>query len=435
MRSQTRSIAALLGSNFAAISAALALTTILGKQVYDLTGSELALGLLGLAEFAPNALLVLVTGTLADRFDRRRIASLSMVSQAAVVSMLALYAASSPTSIVPIFALVFAWGIARAFGWPALRALPADVVPPARLPWLTVRYSATFQAALIVGPVLGGTLYAFDVVAPFVMVAVLLVLGAAGMPLVAVHPVASRDEGPTSDAQLRADTAVEMVTEAATGETAVVSPRRVRLHEALEGFRFIRRQPVLLGAISLDLFAVLFGGAVALLPALAEKRLGVGAIGLGWLRAAIGIGAGAMTLVLAIRPLRRRVGTALFLAVAGFGFGTIVLGLARSFAVAFVALMVLAAADSVSVFIRSALVPLVTPVQLRGRVLAFETVFIGASNELGAFEAGVAGQLLGPAAAVVFGGVCTLAVAMIWIRWFPALRAVDRFPGHANGSG
>ena len=435
MRSERRSIVALLGSTFSSNAAALAVTTALGKQVYDLTGSELALGLLGLAEFAPNALLVLVTGTIADRFERRRIVALSMVAQAVVVAMLAANAASGSTSSAPIFALVVLWGTARAFAWPALRALPADVVSRERLPWLTVRYSGTFQAAMIVGPVLGGTLYALDIVAPFVMVALLLVLGAAGMSLVAVHPGASPDDGATSDAQVRADTALEMVTEAATGETAFVSTWRVRVRDALEGFRFIRQQPVLLGAITLDLFAVLFGGAVALLPALAEERLGVGAIGLGWLRAAVGIGAAAMTLFLAIRPLRRRVGSVLFLAVAAYGFGTIVLGFATSFAVAFAALVVLSAADSVSVFIRSALVPLLTPADRRGRVLAFETVFIGASNELGAFEAGVAGALLGPATAVVFGGVCTLAIALAWIRLFPALRAVDRFPGIGSGHG
>jgi predicted MFS family arabinose efflux permease len=199
--------------------------------------------------------------------------------------------------------------------------------------------------------------------------------------------------------------------------------------EAVAGFVFIRHEPLLLGAISLDLFAVLFGGAVALLPAIAEERLGVGAVGLGWLRAAIGIGAAAMTLWLAWRPLRRNVGRTLFVAVAAFGIGTIVLGVTTSFAIAFAALVALSAADAISVFIRGTLVPLVTPVRMRGRVLAFEMVFIGASNELGAFESGVAGQLLGPAAAIVLGGVGTLVIAVSWAFLFPVLRRVDRFPG------
>jgi predicted MFS family arabinose efflux permease len=196
----------------------------------------------------------------------------------------------------------------------------------------------------------------------------------------------------------------------------------------MEGLRFLRGEPVLLGAISLDLFAVLFGGAVALLPAIAEERLGVGAVGLGWLRAATGIGAAMVTIVLAIRPLSRRVGTVMMIAVAVFGVATIALGVTTSFVVAFVALAVLQGADSISVFIRSTLVPLVTPHQMRGRVLAVEGVFVAGSNELGAFESGITGQIFGVGPAVVLGGVGTLAVALAWWRWFPALRRVDRFP-------
>jgi predicted MFS family arabinose efflux permease len=197
----------------------------------------------------------------------------------------------------------------------------------------------------------------------------------------------------------------------------------------------VRSQPILLGAISLDLFAVLFGGAVALLPAIAQDRLGVGAVGLGWLRAAIGIGAGSVTIFLAVRPVTRRVGRTLLVSVALFGVGTVALGLTTSFVVAFLALAALAGADSVSVFIRSTLVPLVTPHDKRGRVLAVEAVFIGASNELGAFESGVVGQLLGPAAAVVLGGLGTLVVAALWWSVFPALRRVDRFPSSVEHTG
>ena len=194
----------------------------------------------------------------------------------------------------------------------------------------------------------------------------------------------------------------------------------------------MRRQPILLGAISLDLFAVLFGGAVALLPAIAEERLGVGAVALGWLRAAPGIGAATVMLVMAVRPVRRRVGPTLLGAVAVFGLATIVLGATRHFAVAFVALLVLAGADALSVFIRVTLVPLASPPAARGRVMAVENVFIGASNELGAFESGVAGQLLGPGPAVVLGGVLTVGVAGLWRRLFPALRRIDRFPAPAT---
>jgi len=294
------------------------------------------------------------------------------------------------------------YGTARAFATPATRSLPADTVVAARLPWLTARQAATWQGALVVGPVLGGFLY---VVAPWVPFAAAVVLVAIGALTVLTVRVIPFEPAPEPDA----------------GEAS-------GMHEAMEGLRFVRSRPVLLGAISLDLFAVLFGGAVALLPAIAEDRLGVGAVGLGWLRAATGIGAGAVALLLTVRPVSRRIGRTLLACVALFGVGTIVLGLTTSFTIAFVALLVLSGADAVSVFIRSTLVPLITPPDKRGRVLAVEAVFIGASNELGAFESGVVGQLLGPAAAVVLGGVATLAVAGLWWGFFPDLRNVDVFP-------
>jgi hypothetical protein len=205
------------------------------------------------------------------------------------------------------------------------------------------------------------------------------------------------------------------------------------LHHALEGLRFVRRRPILLGAISLDLFAVLFGGAVALLPAIAEDRLQVGNIGYGWLRAAPGVGAVIVSASLAVRPIRRHVGAVLLVAVAAFGAMTVVLGVTGSYAVAFAALVVLAAADSVSVFVRATLVPLATPDHMRGRVSAVENVFIGASNELGAFESGVAAALIGVGPAVVLGGMATMAVAVLWTRWFPELRRVDTFDDVAVG--
>jgi MFS family permease len=199
------------------------------------------------------------------------------------------------------------------------------------------------------------------------------------------------------------------------------------LHEALEGLRFVRGAPILLGAISLDLFAVLFGGAVTLLPAIAVN-LHVGPVGLGWLRASVGLGAGAATLLISFRPIERRVGRVLLAAVAFFGVWTIVLGLARSYALAFVAMFSLSAADAVSVFIRSTLVPLATPPPMRGRVLAVENVFIGASNQLGGFESGALGQLIGTTGSVVLGGIATLVVALTWGILFAPLRRVDRFP-------
>jgi MFS family permease len=399
-RTETRSVVALLISVLCSSSAALAGTTVLGKQVYDLTGSKLDLGLLGLVEFAPAALLVLVTGSVADRVDRRTVVAVAALGEAVAAGGLAWYATTDPTAVGPIFGLVFLFGIARAFVAPSSRALPADMVPAERLPWLIARHSATWQAAIVVGPPLGGFLYDIDPAWSYVAMGGLLLVSAVAVLAVGVQPRAEPQEAPT----------------------------RPGVHDALEGLRFIRSQPVLLGAISLDLFAVLFGGAVALLPAIADDRLGVGALGLGWLRAAGGIGAGLVTLRLAVRPVTRRVGRTLLVAVGVFGVFTIVLGVTRSFVVAFLCMAILSGADAVSVFIRATLVPLVTPENRRGRVLAVENVFIGASNELGAFESGVAGQAIGLVGAVVLGGAATLGIALGWWFRFPALRDVDRFP-------
>lgn len=423
----------LLFGVFAAATATAAQLTALGKQVYDLTGRELDLGWLGLAEFAPAALLVLVTGAAADRWDRRRVAAAAATAQAVVSGVLALYAGSAPTSATPVFALVFLFGTARAFAAPASRALPADVVGRDRLPWVVARFSGAWQAALVVGPVLGGSLYAVDVRLPYVASALLLLASAAALR--SVHVLAPAGASATAGVPGAGDALVEAAVEPVMGGVDARPPVRARLSEAVEGFRFIRRVPVLLGAVSLDLFAVLFGGAVALLPAVATDRLGVGAVGLGWLRAAAGLGAAAVTLTLAVRPLRRRVGPTLFMVVTAFGLATIVLGLTRDYAVAFAALVVLSGADAVSVFIRATLVPLVTPDDKRGRVMAVENVFIGGSNELGAFESGAVGQVLGPSAAIVLGGVATLAVAGAWWVIFPDLRRIDGFPEPAPGPG
>ena len=390
---------------------ALALTTVLGKVVFDLTDSELALGILGLVEFLPSLLLVLVSGTLADRLDRRRLASAALVLEALAAAAIAWYVSTDPTSATPLFLMVLVFGIARAFAAPAVRSMPADLVPHGRLPWLTVRYSAVWQISAIVGPVLGGLLFVVDPSLPFIAVTAMFATAAFGITTVryAEH---ARDRAPA----LRANRTAEEK----SGNT---------LHEALEGYRFIRREPVLLGAITLDLMAVLFGGAIALLPAIAEDRLGVGAVGLGWLRAATGIGAAIVTIALAIKPVRRHIGVVLLFAVALFGIFTVVLGVTTSFAVAFVALAILSGADAVSVYIRATLVPLVTPALMRGRVLAMEMVLIGASNELGAFESGVSGQIFGPAVAIVLGGIASVLVAVGWWFGFPDLRKTDRFPG------
>jgi MFS family permease len=418
-----RNIVLLLVMTFASSAASLAGVTALGKLVYDITGRELLLGFLGLAEFSPALLLVLVTGHVADRFDRRRVTSIAALVEGSVALGLALYVSTNPTAVAPIFLLVIGFGIARAFVAPASRSLPADIVPAERLPWLTARFSATWQASIIVGPVLGGFLYAVHPAWTFVAMAVLLVIASVAASMIRIESNATVRRAPVEN-----DALVEAAVEPSIGHAEAAVEEQAGFRDALEGLRFIRTHPVLLGAISLDLFAVLFGGAVSLLPAIAEDRLGVGAVGLGWLRAAGGIGAALVTLVLAVRPVKRHVGRVLLVAVALFGVFTIVLGVTRSFVVAFLALAVLHGADSVSVFIRATLVPLVTPQDKRGRVLAVENVFIGASNELGGFESGVAGELIGASGAIVLGGVATLAVAATWWAAFPALKGVDSFP-------
>lgn len=414
------SVWALLFSLLCSSTATVTQATVLGKQVFDISGRELDLGLLGLAEFAPAAILVLVTGSIADRFDRRRVAAGGLVGEAAATAAILWYVSTAPTAVGPIFVFVFVFGIARAFAAPAARALPADIVEPERVPWVVARYSATWQIAAIVGPVTGGFLYAADVRLPYVFVLAMSVLAAAGV-------LSVRRSGPPQPLEVATP-------EPVPPDPALPAAPQAQFGDAVEGLRFIRHHPILLGAISLDLFAVLFGGAVALLPAIVDERLGGGAIALGWLRAAGGIGAAAVTVRLAARPLAHHVGRTLLIAVGVFGLATMALGGTRSFAVAFIAMLVLSGADSVSVFVRATLVPLVAPHEKRGRVLAVENVFIGASNELGAFESGVAGQLLGPAGAVVLGGAATLAIAAGWGAVFPDLRAVDGFPEPADAA-
>ncbi len=401
---------ALLTSTLLHSAAAMAAVTALGKYVYDLQHRELDLGLLGLAEFAPAALLVLVTGTVADRYDRRLVAAAAQAFEVLAAIGLAMVAASDNTSVTPVFALVLVFGVGRAFAAPAARSLPADIVDAERLPWLIARFSGTWQLALIGGPVLGGALYVIGPAWPFVAMGVLQL--SAAVAILQVDPRHTA-KAPRLDGE--------------------VTPRG--LHVAMEGLRFIRGHEVLLGAIALDLFAVLFGGALALLPAIAEDRLHVDAVGLGWLRAAGGAGAAVVTLLLTRRPVTRRVGRTLLFVVALFGGFTVVLGLTSSFWVALASMAVLSGADAVSVFIRATLVPLVTPKAKRGRVMAVENVFIGASNELGAFESGVTGSLLGAGPAIVLGGLATLGVAAVWWVRFPALRDVDRFPESAEPTG
>ena len=373
--------------------------TALLKQAYDITGRKSDLGWMGLAEFLPIAMLVLVTGSVADHFNRKAIALITVGAEVVTSAGLMFYALSKPTSVMPLFGIAFTFGIARAFQAPAMRSMPPMVAPVGALPKVIALYSAVWTGAIIVGPAVGGFLYAVD---PWVAY-----LGATSLILAS---------------------ALVLSMQTFLREPLPPDPdNRPTLRTAVEGLVFIRRTPVLLAAIALDLFAVLFGGAVALIPVIAKDRLGVGDVAYGWLRAAPGFGAAAMALIMAARPVRRHVGRTLLTAVGLFGIGTVVLGVTRNYLMAFLALVVLSAADMVSVFIRGSLVPLVTPDEKRGRVLAVESVFIGASNELGAFESGMVAQAFGTSATVIGGGVATLAVVGIWWFAFPSLRRIDRF--------
>ena len=371
----------------------------LGKHIYDITGREIDIGWLGLAEFLPVALLVFVAGTVADRYNRRRVAVLAMSGELLCSLALVFYSRTNPTSVAPMFMIAIAYGASRAFVSPAMRSIAPMIAPEHGLPQMVAMYSAVWTGAMIVGPAMSGFLYS---AAPWIAYAASAALIALGMILI------SRIK-------------LKVISEQAT------KTEKPTLHSAMEGLRFIRRTPILLAAISLDLFAVLFGGAIALLPVIAKDQLMVGDVAYGWLRAAVGIGAASTAAFLAVRPIRRNVGRAMLIAVGVFGAGTIVLGLTHNYWVAFFAVMVLSAGDMISVFVRGAIVPLVTPDDKRGRVSAVENVFIGATNELGAFESGAVSQLVGAKATVVGGGIATLGIVGIWWFKFKQLRDIDTF--------
>lgn len=394
-----RAVKALLVTSFLTSFATVGQITILGKQVFDMTGRELDLGLLGLAEFLPLAVAAPFTGALADRFDRRRVFAFGIVGEVATSVGLFWYVSTDPTSVAPIFALVVVYGFSRALASPAIRALAIDVAPAESLERIIALRSVAFQAGGILGPVAAGFLFVADISSPYAV--------SAAAYLMAAALISSIPKLPTRKLDTRG------------GMQA--------LRDARDGLRFIRRQPVILGAISLDLFAVLLGGIVALLPAIAEERLGVGAVGLGGLRAAISAGAASTALVLSFRPVRRHVGKVLLGVVGLFGVLHLAIAFTTVYALACVLFFFAAALDSVSVFIRATLIPLATPEDMRGRVLAVENVFIGASNEMGAVESGVTAAVFGLVGAMVFGSVGTLAVVALWWRFFPALRDVDRF--------
>jgi MFS family permease len=366
-----------------------------GWQMYDLTGRAWDLGLVGLFQFVPALALALVSGHIADRHDRRHIVSLALLLQmvAALTLLVATHRHENSRSLILAVSLLL--GVARSFQMTAQQALTPLLVPAALLARAMAFSSSGMQAAIIGGPALGGAFYAAGAPVVYAACVALFVLGAALVWSVRY------DHRPAPPVPVTMDT-------------------------LLAGVRFIRDRPVILGAISLDLFAVLFGGATALLPIFARDLLHTGPAGLGLLRGAPAIGAFATSLALARWGIERNVGKVLFGAVALFGVATLVFGLSRDFALSMAALVVTGAADMVSVVVRQTLVQLDTPDEMRGRVSAVNAIFIGASNQLGEFESGATAALLGPVGSVVLGGAGTLLVVALWMRWFPQLRERQR---------
>ena len=385
-------------ARFLATLAVQMLVVAVGWQVYELTHDPLDLGLIGLSQFLPFIVLVLPAGHVADHSDRRRIVAACFALQAlGAVLLLAATRAGLP-QVWPVFAIMGLFGIARAFSMPAAQALLPNMVPVASYGNAVALNSSSMQVSRIAGPALGGLLYFAGADAVYATVAVLLAVSCA---LILGARLAGR-----------------------------AAPQRapVSWETLLSGLAFVRSRPVVLGAISMDLFAVLFGGATALLPAYAGDILHVGPVGLGFLRTASGIGAAACGIALALRPIQRHVGRWMFGGVALFGLATVVFGVSTSLALSLAALVVLGAADMVSVYVRNLLVQLATPDAIRGRVSAVNAVFIGASNEVGEFESGVTAAWWGVVPAVVVGGVATMLVAWIWTRFFPGLWKMARFP-------
>ncbi len=365
----------------------------IGWQVWQLTHDELMLGFVGLAQFAPLVLLALLGGSFADRFDRRRIVAITQLGYAAGALGLVLATGHGTT---PTFAVLVGLGALRAFKWPAASALVPWLVSQRRLPRAIALSASTFQVGMIAGPAIGGAIYVWG----------------------------------GAEAAYLSTVGLELVSAALTFALKVSVPERAETGEGpwrrvLGGVRFLIRTKVILGAIGLDLFAVLFGGAVALMPVFADEVLRAGPVGLGLLRGAPALGAMVVLGVLAFRPIERRAGWWMLGGVALFGAATVVFGSSSSFALSLAALTVVGGADAVSVVVRQSLIQLRTPDETRGRVAAVSFVFIGASNELGELESGLTAKWLGAVRATVLGGVATLLVTGVWAMIFPSLREVD----------
>ncbi len=370
---------------------------LLGWQMWQLTGNVLFLGYIGLSQFLPFVVLLLPGGQIADRFDRRLVITCAYTLELGGAVALLVFTFTGSTNVEVCFIVAALLGVARAFWAPAGQAMTPNLVPKNLLSGAISVNTVLFQVGTISGPLAAGFLVEHFGFKGSYGVAVILLITTVAL-IVGVRPV-------------RAQAAADW-----------------RWHQVLDGFVFVWRKKPVLGAISLDLFAVLFGGAVALLPVFADQILHVGSTGLGWLRAAPSMGAAIVAITLGMRPIQKHAGRWMFGGVATFGVCTVIFGLSTSFWLSLLVLAVAGAGDMVSVFVRSMLVQLETPDAIRGRVSAVNSMFIGASNELGAFESGLTASWFGTIRSVVFGGLGTLLVVASYMGLFPALRKLDRFP-------
>ena len=375
-----------------------AMTIAVGWMIYDLTHSAFALGFVGFCQFLPRFFLTLIVGHVADRFDRRFVVLICQVVQGLVALAVVLALWGGWLSAPLVFAAVTVLGAATAFQQPTITALLPNVVPAPMLQQAVATSTSLQQAAFIIGPAAGGLLYGVDPTAPFLFSAVLMVIACINVVSIRI-------------------------------ERRVAPKEPVSLNSLFAGVAFVKSRPIILGAISLDLFAVLLGGATALMPMFARDILHAGPWGLGFLRAAPAIGALVMALYLARKPLKRDVGKRMLIACAVFGLATIAFSLSSDIYLSIGCLAILGAADTVSVVVRSSLVQLLTPDAMRGRVSAVNSLFIGTSNQLGEFESGVLAGFLGPIATGVIGGIGTLVVVVLWIKLFPELAKVKTLEG------
>ena len=392
---QNKSLRLLMGARISTAIAFQMLTVAIGWQIYSITQSAFYLGLVGLVQFLPMFLLTLVVGHVADRYDRKTIICTSQIIEGIGILCLALGSYNGWITKERILIIIFFIGIANAFQGPPMQALLPNIVSKKDFPQAAAMTASAFQFAVIIGPGLGGFLYSVGPGIVYLISGILVLLTSMLISFISLKNVQAKPEPAT-------------------------------IKSVFAGISFIKNKPIILGAISLDLFAVLFGGATALLPIYASKILMIGPFGLGMLRSAPAAGALIMSILLARKPLRKKVGKTMFTAVIFFGIATIIFAISKSFLLSLAALFVLGASDVISVVIRSTLVQMETPDNMRGRVGSVNLMFIGTSNQLGEFESGFTAAFLGPVSAVLLGGVGTIIVVLLWMKLFPEILHIDK---------